>query len=107
MTSPIIQGTIVRFYTSSPFATLDGTPVDPTTVVFGFQVASGSVQQVTYGTPASFGTIVRDGIGLFHIDIDTTNLPGIWTYVWACTGIVQTRAEDQIEIVEPTLGITI
>ena len=51
MTSPVLQGTIIRFYTSSPFQTLDGTPTDPTTVVFGFQVAGGSEQQATFGTP--------------------------------------------------------
>ena len=107
MTSPVHQGTIIRFYTSSPFQTLDGTPTDPTTVVFGFQVAGGAVQQATFGTPEAFGFIVRDSTGLYHIDIDTTNLPGIWTYVWACSGVIQTRAEGQIEITEPVLSITI
>lgn len=105
--TPIITGTILRFYTSTPFETLDGTPTDPTTVVFGFQVAGGAVQQATYGTPALFGFIVRDGAGLYHIDIDTTDLPGIWKFVFACSGVIQTRSEGQIRVVEPSLSVTL
>ena len=96
MNSSVILGTTIRFYTSAPFATVAGVATDPTEVVFGFQIGSGVVNQVTYGAPVSWGTIVRDSAGTYHIDINTNDTsvggPGIWTYVWAGTGTVQTRA---------------
>jgi hypothetical protein len=100
-------GTVVRFYTSEPFANFDGTPVDPTEVVFAFRVAGGTTYQTTYGSSASWGTIVKDGVGLYHIDIDTTGLPGIWEYVWASSGTVQTRSEMQLTVVTPSIAITL
>jgi hypothetical protein len=99
-------GTVVRFYTSEPFANFDGNPVDPTEVVFAFRVANGTTYQTTYGSSASWGTIVKDGVGLYHIDIDTTSQPGIWEYVWAASGTIQTRSEAELTVVEPTISVT-
>ena len=94
----LIEGTLVRFYTSTPFTTLAGVITDPTTVKFAFQVEGGAPNIATYGTPASFGVIVRDSTGNFHIDIDTTGKPGLWTWVWVGSGAVQTRAEGTVVV---------
>lgn len=94
----LIEGTLVRFYTSTPFTTIDGTVADPTTVKFAYQVEGGSPNIATYGTPASFGTIVRDGTGNYHIDVNTSGKPGLWTWVWVGAGAVQTRAEGTVVV---------
>jgi len=101
----IIEGTLLRLYTSTPFTEIGGTVADPTTVIFAFQVESGAVQSATYGTPASFGTIVRDSTGTYHIDIDTTGLSGVWNYVWVGSGVVTTRAENQLYVTP--MGVSI
>jgi len=92
----VIEGTEVRFYTSTPFTDITGSPADPDVVIFAYQVGSNPVQQVTYGTPQAWGSIVKDSTGTYHIDIDTTGSPGAWTWTWAGTGSVQVRTEGQI-----------
>ena len=92
----IIEGTVVRFYTSTPFTNVSGTITDPTEVVFAYQVGSGPVQQTVYGVGQTWGTISKDSTGTYHIDIDTTGSPGAWTWTWAGTGSVQVRTEGQI-----------
>jgi hypothetical protein len=101
-----IAGTVIRFYTSAAFADANGTATDPTTVTFAYQVGSNPVLQTTYGSPAAWGSITKDGTGLYHVDVDTTGQAGVWTYVWAGTGTVQTRAEGQIMISPATVTIT-
>ena len=77
----VIQGTTVRFYTSTPFTSVTGTVVDPDVVTFAFSVQGATPVQFTYGVGA---TIVRDGPGTYHADIDTTPYAaGVWVYVWA------------------------
>ena len=92
----VIEGTVVRFYTSSAFKDVSGTAADPTEVVFAYQVGLNPVRQVIYGVPQSWGTIVRDGTGLYHVDIDTTSSPGLWSWTWAGVGAVQVRTEGQL-----------
>jgi hypothetical protein len=102
-----IEGTVVRFYTSTPFTDVSGSPADPSEVVFGFQVGSNPVKQVAYGNPASWGTIVRDSTGNYHVDVDTTGLAGVWTYVWASSGGVQTKGEGQMMVNPATVSVTL
>lgn len=92
----VIEGTVVRFYTSSPFTNLAGAAADPSTVIFAYQVGSNPVQQVTYGVPQSWGTVSKDSVGTYHVDIDTTGSPGAWTWTWVGTGSVQVRTEGQL-----------
>jgi len=101
----VIAGTVVRFYTSSAFSDVTGTAADPSVVVFAYQVGSNPVQQVTYNAPTSWGTIVKDGTGLYHVDVDTTGQAGVWTYAWVGTGNVQTRAEGQLMVSPATVAI--
>ena len=96
MSVGVIEGTEVRFYTSKPFTSIDGTATDPDTVIFAYQVGNGPVLSVTYGTPQAWGTIIRDSAGTFHVDIDTTGSPGAWTWTWVGEGTVQVRAEGQL-----------
>ena len=110
MSTEVVLSTTVRFYTSSPFTKVDGTIADPTEVLFGFQIDGGQVNQVQYGSPASWGTIVRDSTGVYHIDIDTDDPTvggaGVWSYVWAGFGVVQVSDEQTITVYPRKVGIT-
>ena len=101
----VIEGTQVRFYTSTPFTNISGAAADPDTIVFAYQVGSNPVQQETYGTPTSWGTIVRDSTGTYHVDVNTIGQPGAWTWTWAGAGAVQVRAEGQL-LVSPASVVT-
>ena len=88
--SVIYEGTTVRFYTSQPFASITGTAVDPDTVTFSWQVQGGASGSYTYTTGSGdpTNTIVRDGVGLYHADLDTTGKPGSWVWRWSCAPLV-------------------
>jgi len=105
-TQGVIEGTIVRFYTSTPFSDVTGTPADPSEVIFAYQVGSNPVQQVKYGTPTAWGTITKDSTGTYHVDVDTTGQAGAWSWVWAGVGGVQTRAEGQLLVSPMTVAVT-
>jgi endo-1,4-beta-mannosidase len=102
----VIEGTVVRFYTSSPFTNVSGTAADPDEVIFAFQVGSNPVQQIKYGTPTAYGTITKDSTGTYHVDVDTTGLPGAWTWTWAGIGTVQVRTEGQLLVSPATVAVT-
>jgi hypothetical protein len=91
----VIEGTLVRFYTSTPFTAIGGTVTDPTEVKFAYKVNTGATTTYTYGVG---NQIVRDATGTYHIDIDTTGKPGLWTFAWVGYGNVQTRSENQVVI---------
>ena len=105
-TYTVIEGTVIRFYTSTPFTNLAGSAADPTEVIFAYQVGTNAPQQVVYGTPQSWGTIIRDAAGTYHVDIDTTSNPGVWNYTWAGFGGVQTRAENQLLVSPASVSVT-
>lgn len=102
----VIEGTVIRFYTATPFTDLAGQPADPSEVIFAYQVGTNPVQQANYGTPQTWGTIVRDATGTYHIDIDTSDQPGVWNYTWAGFGSVQTRAEATVIVSPATVAVT-
>ena len=83
--STVYEGSTLRFYTSHAFTSISGTAVDPDTVTFAWQVQGGASGKYTYtngsGDPSS--VIVRDGVGLYHADIDTTSRPGTWVWRWS------------------------
>ena len=58
-----------------------GDPVDPTTVVLVYRVASTAPVTYVYGAEGS--PIERESAGVYSAEIDTTGLPGTWVYEWA------------------------
>ena len=109
MNSLIYAGTIVRFYTSTPFTTVNGTAADPTKVLFAYRVGNGPATQFTYAPGGSVGAIIKDSTGNYHIDIDTTGKPGTWTITWVGidgTGSVQTRSETEVTISATSVSVT-
>ena len=86
MSYTYIAGNTIRFYTSTPFTSINGTVVDPDVVVFQYEVQGQNTVKFTYtnGTGDPTNTIVRDSTGTYHADISTTNQPGTWTWGWSC-----------------------
>lgn len=58
---------------------------DPTTVTLTYRINQGAPATLT---TSSSPAIVRDSVGLYHVILDTTNLPGLWVYRWQGTGAV-------------------
>jgi len=107
--SPVIAGTVVRFYTLQPFEDVTGTPMNPDRVIFAWTIEGGETQQCEYNV-AGIYTIVRTATGTFYVDIDTTGLDGLWVFSWigiSVDGAVQTRDEQKLLVKAPTVNATI
>ncbi len=77
-------GQPIRF--EGPFTDLSGVAIDPTVVTFSWTVGIGGTwTEYTYGVPGS--PIVRDAPGMYHVDLDTTGQPGMYTGEWASNGV--------------------
>jgi ribosomal protein L21E len=71
------------------FRDLNGAVADPTTVVAKYRRETDAVTTKTYGTDAE---VVRDSLGVYHIDI-TPSAAGTWHARFAGTGAVIAAAE--------------
>ena len=84
MSYSIVEGSTVRFYTSTPFTAMSGTVVDPDVVTFTWNVQGGTPSTYTYTTgavpPDPTHHIIRDSAGTFHVDLSTDGYPGTWAY---------------------------
>lgn len=109
MNSLIYAGTVVRFYTSTPFTTIAGAAADPDEVLFAYRVGNGPATQYKYLGGTGENVIVKDSTGNYHIDIDTTNQSGMWTVTWvgiSASGSVQVRSEAEVNISTPSVSVT-
>lgn len=88
-------GALVRI--SCTFTDQNGVPTDPASVSAAIKTPTGTVTNYAY--PA---TIVRDGVGLYHVDVSTTGASvaeaGTWVYRWASTGAGQAAAEGSFAV---------
>lgn len=84
---PYYAGTLVRMASyggtilvpTLGFRDLSGILVDPSTVQISYQDPTmGAKTTITY--PA--GGVIKDAVGLYHLDVDTTGKPGLWRYEW-------------------------
>lgn len=107
--SPVVEGTVVRFYTLEPFKTVEGTAMDPDRVIFAWNVGGEVNNQVEYNV-ASLYTIVRTAAGTYYVEVDTTGFAGLWIYSWvglSVDGAVQTRNEQKLLVVSPQVSVTL
>lgn len=97
MTIPTFnEGDMVRIKVAVTDTT-SGAAIDPSTLAIVYQVRSRSPITLTYG---GGGTIVRDGLGLFHVDIDSTDQAGQWNVEAITTGIGQASAPAAFKVSE-------
>lgn len=86
MSYTVINGTTIRFYTSTPFTSIGGTVVDPDVVTFAYTVQGQTTVTYTYTNgntpPDPTYTIVKDSTGTYHADIPSTST-GNWFYKWS------------------------
>lgn len=85
MSYNIIEGTTIRFVTTTPFTSFDGTVVNPDVVTFSYEVQGQSPTTFTWtnGSGDPTNTIVNTATGTFYANIPTTGLAGVWTWQWA------------------------
>lgn len=89
------KGDLIRI--TATFTDSAGTLLDPTAVYFQYKNPAGTITSETY-SPSS-GNIIRDSIGVFHLDINA-NVHGIWYYRVYSTGVGQAADEATFEIAD-------
>ena len=105
-----LAGNIVRIATYSGttlspaggFQDQYGNPADPGTITLNYREGPGA-PIITAVYPAA--PIVRDGMGLYHADLDTTGASpsATWTYEWVGTGAIQAAAANAFIVDAPFL----
>lgn len=70
---------------------------DPTTVTLKLKDPSGTSFTYTY----ALAQVIKDSVGVYRKDVDTTLKPGKWLYRWESTGQYQ-AASDNAFIVRPS-----
>ena len=63
-------------------------PADPAVVTLSVIISGVEQTPSTYVSGSTTGpyTIVKDGVGLYSAELDTTGQPGEWIYRWSGTG---------------------
>jgi len=86
MSYTVIEGTTVRFLTTTPFTAFNGTVVNPDVVTFSYEVQGQNPVTYTWTNPSGdpSGTIHNNATGYFYADIATDGLAGVWVWQWAC-----------------------
>lgn len=81
------------------FRDRNGVLADPITPTLRYQKPNGSIVTVT-GVVAP---MIRDGVGLYRADLDTTALPGVWQYEWLAPpgDPVQAAAVEMFTVISP------
>jgi len=81
------------------FINSSGVPADPSVVTLVYRTSeTGTPTEVVY--PAA--PIVKDGVGLYHADLDTTgSAEAVWSYEWQGTGVVQAVASGAFIVRSP------
>jgi len=85
-----------------------GAPVDPTDVYLFIEAPDPSVWPLVEGGitqyKLSLGQIIRDGVGLYHLDF-TPPVHGWWNYKWQGVGAVVCSGADARFYVRPSFAI--
>lgn len=94
--------------------TVFGTPTDPTTVLFSWDMPNAIVPAslaVTTWSGGSGGSssggppaIVRDGVGLYHVEVEPLSGPGPLRWRWEGTGTCQSVVEGQLDVAASPLA---
>lgn len=89
---PVLIGNTRRVIAT--FKDLNGDVFDGTTVTVTVQNGLGVKTVYTYGVDA---IIVRDSLGVYHIDL-VLNVAGTWGYYWQSSGNVAAAGEGFISV---------
>lgn len=91
-----VAGTTVRF-TATYSDGITDIFTDPVSVSAGYFIEGESVVQTVFGD----GLIIKDGVGIYHWDIDTTGFAGprvsvLMTMQWAGEGTIDIVGDPQV-----------
>jgi hypothetical protein len=96
----ILAGNVAQF-TVTFVAESTGSPVDPTTVTFSYNINGGAtIHTWTYSgssTP-SVGVVARLSTGDYIAEVDTTGLNGLLVATWVSTGTGQAAVQDTVQV---------
>lgn len=94
-----MSGALVR--ETGRFFDVNGALADPTVITLKYRIGTGATQTLTGGS------IIRDSVGVYYHDFDTTGYTGPgqveYTLEWIGTGAVQAIVTDYFRVVPPTL----
>lgn len=100
----------MNYYTAGSLVTVSAVfvdeaanaPIDPTVVTLEVGIYGVTPTTYTYGVGS---VIVKNSVGNYHAEIDTTGFTpaGIWYYQWDGTGACQAIAAGSMQIVLPPL----
>lgn len=85
---------------SVEFTDAAGAAIDPTTVTASYWVPGLGIVTLTYGVDAN---VVREAVGSYYTDIDTTDAAGEWPYRWQGTGNVTVAADGVFSVADSQL----
>lgn len=105
------EGELVKC--TGSFKNDEGELHDPETVKFVYQFPNGEPVELVYEEadpePEDVLVIKKDDVGIYYVDLDTTDKPGIWHYRFYSTGDGQTagqtkfRVEKAVPVAPPVL----
>jgi len=84
---------------SAAFTRPNGNPVDPTTVTFKMREPGQAVAQATVYVFGVDAQLIRDGVGLYHVDWQTT-LVGDHCYQFQGTGDAVAIEQKTFTVIE-------
>lgn len=79
---------------SGGYRDINGSLIDPSVVILTYRDGLGNRTVVTYPAAA----IVKDSVGLYHADLDTTGKIGNWDYEWSSTGTGQAANKSSFQV---------
>ena|SRR5487761_2034170 len=77
-----------------------GTAADPTGVTGKVRTPSGTITTYASGD----GNLIRDGVGLYHLDI-TPTVAGVWSYRFIGTGVLVAASEAEFYVQPSDFGV--
>jgi hypothetical protein len=88
----IIRGSRVRF--TGTFTNLAGTASDPTTVLFKYELPSGTQTTLTYGTDAA---LVKSATGVYYVELTLATV-GTYSFRWEGSGTLTAVDEGSVVV---------
>jgi hypothetical protein len=88
---PYDVGSLVRV--SATYVDINNAAIDPTAVILTYKNPLGTKTVLTY--PSG---IIKDAVGKYHFDIDTSTFNGVWYYRWSSTGTGQAAADQSFTV---------
>ena|SRR5438105_2425749 len=92
MAGPYLVGNVIRLTAIWVDPNNANAPIDPNTITFKYVDPTGLSTTAIY--PAG---VIRDGVGVYHLDIPV-NVAGTWWYDSIATGAGVSRAENSFVV---------